>query len=70
MWVEVTTDKGLALDIFDPHGRQLGRVASPPRNRANVPFSRDNYLYVVTGDSAEEPAVTVYEILMGDGAPR
>lgn len=62
--------EGLALDVFDPTGRYLGRVESPvPIATRPVPVVRDSMLYAVTRSELDVPFVVRLRIDRPDPGP-
>ena len=56
--VTVPEEEARIVDIFDPEGRYLGRIALPfPISNNPPPVFRDGYMYAVTEDELEVPYV-------------
>ena len=64
LWVSVVTSprEGRALDVFDPIGRFLGRVALPAPQRTALRAVRGDRMALVFRDSLDVPTVIVMRI--------
>lgn len=64
LWVSATTDarKGRVLDVFEPAGTYLGRVAFPSPAVGSVRTIRGGRLVVVARDSLDVPTIILMRI--------
>lgn len=64
LWVSPVTRKqeGRVLDVFEPDGSYLGRVALPTAARSSPKFIRDNRMLVVERDSLDVQSIVVLRV--------
>lgn len=62
MWVERTTASGFAYDVFDPEGRLIAEMPSPPRDTRHAPFIRGDRIYLVQVDSLDIESVHAFSL--------
>jgi sugar lactone lactonase YvrE len=64
LWVSPATSprEGRALDVFDPNGRYLGRVALPVPQRTSLRAVRGDRMVLITRDSLDVQTVIVMRI--------
>lgn len=65
MWVEATTPRGFAWEVFDREGRLLGGLPAPPRRERTPPYVRGGRLYLVVADSLDVQYVRAYDVKEG-----